>query len=76
MIEQSVPNTFPDLLTEVQVAALTRRSRNALQADRRHARGLPYFKLGRRIFYSRQDVVAWLDANRIGGTMPATRMVG
>ena len=36
-----------------------------LRADRLHNRGIPYVKIGRCVRYRREDVEAYLAANRV-----------
>lgn len=62
------PPTRPRALTEHEVAEITGFTCRTLQ-DRRHRRlGPPYRKLGRKAVYIEHEVVAWLDAQVVGGT--------
>jgi hypothetical protein len=55
---------MPELLKPAEAAALLRTTTNTLQQDRYMRRGVPYIKLGNRVLYARNDIVAYLNANR------------
>jgi hypothetical protein len=40
---------------------------DALAQDRYRGKGIPFVKIGGRVRYLREDVLAYLAANRIGG---------
>lgn len=55
-----------DLLFIQEVADLTRIAPNSLRNMRTEGRGPKSFKLGRRVVYKREDVLAWIDAQYNG----------
>lgn len=59
--------SLPPVATPSQVAAVVQMSVDALAQDRYRRRGIPYVKIGGRVRYLRQDVLNYLNANRIGG---------
>ncbi|WP_197382656.1 helix-turn-helix domain-containing protein [Mycolicibacterium mengxianglii] len=56
-----------DVLTAKQVAQLIQTTEASLAQDRYRGTGLPYTKINSRVRYLREDVVAYLNANRVGG---------
>ena len=53
-------------LTEREVSMMTRISVSTLQKQRFHGKGIPYSKVGAKsIRYSIQDVVAYMDSQKI-----------
>lgn len=63
----NVLDDFPPVATAAQVARVVQTSVDALSQDRYRRRGIPYVKIGGRVRYLREDVLAYLAANRIGG---------
>ncbi len=59
------------LLTEQDVAALTRLSTRTLERRRLDGTGPTFIKLGRRVVYRRQDVDSWIEQNRFASTSEA-----
>ncbi len=59
------------LLTEQDVAALTRLSTRTLERRRLDGTGPTFIKLGRRVVYRRQDVDTWIERNRFASTSEA-----
>jgi hypothetical protein len=57
-------DTMPDLLKPTEAAKLLRTTTNTLQQDRYLRRGVPYIKVGHRVLYARNDILAYLTANR------------
>ena len=54
-----------DLLTPAEAAAFLRVKVQTLAVWRATARyGLPFFKIGRSVFYLRADLIAWRDSRR------------
>ncbi|MEY3730944.1 MAG: hypothetical protein RLZZ57_1700 [Pseudomonadota bacterium] len=51
-------------LTVDQIATLLQRSHRTLETWRRNGNGPPFLRLGRRVFYQRRDLEAWLAENR------------
>ena len=52
-------------LTEKEVVAITRLALSTLRSERHARRGLPYYKIGRAIRYSMDDIIQYMDAHRI-----------
>lgn len=52
----------PALMTTQEVATLLRKHPVSLCIDRQKNRSLPFIKLGRRVYYKREDVMAALEA--------------
>lgn len=55
---------LPPLLTPKQLAALLSTSEAALSQDRYLSKGIPFIKIGARVRYLRDDVLAYLAAHR------------
>ena len=53
---------MPNILTLDEAAELTRTSANTLRYWRNQGTGPHSFKLGRRVMYREDDVVAWMQA--------------
>ena len=62
----STPTSSPEFLTEDEAAKLLRVTRVALYKWRQTA-GLPYARAGRRILYSRAELLEWIRAHTIVG---------
>lgn len=61
-----------NLLTDAQVAQMLGVSTKTLATWRSTGRyALPFLRIGARIRYRRQDVLAWLESRRIGAAAPA-----
>jgi hypothetical protein len=58
---------LPALMTTAELADFIRASKQSLEQDRYLGRGLPYIRIGRKIRYEREDVLKFLEDNRIGG---------
>lgn len=56
---------IPELLTPRQLSEQTGFSENSLAQDRYHNKGIPYVKIGKRVRYLKDDVIAYLEANRV-----------
>lgn len=62
----------PDrLLTQQETAPFRGGSVKTLERDRWAGQGIPYLKLGRRVVYRAQDVIDWVEAQRINTTRSA-----
>jgi hypothetical protein len=57
--------TSTNLLSETQAAAFVSKSVSSLRLWRRTGKGPVFYKLGRTPKYSRDNLNAWLHANRI-----------
>jgi predicted DNA-binding transcriptional regulator AlpA len=53
----------PEFMSIGEVAELTRKSVQALYSMRYTRTGPPSFRLGRRLVYRRDDVLAWIEAH-------------
>lgn len=60
------PDEFPPIMTAAQLAAWLQTTPAALAQDRYLRRGVPYTRVGRRIRYLRDDVLKYLQDNKIG----------
>jgi len=66
-MERKVPtHLLPHVAKPEQVAIVLQTTVDALAQDRYRRRGVPWTKVGGRVRYLREDVLAYLDANRIG----------
>lgn len=63
MTATTVP--FPDLVSDVEVAALLGVSQKTLANWRSAGFGPSYFKIGGRVRYDRTVILTWLDAARV-----------
>jgi hypothetical protein len=57
-------SSVPEFLTPKQLARLVHKTVSSLNQDRYLGRGIPYHRAGRKILYSREDVLAYLAAGR------------
>jgi len=55
-------------ITEVEVAEITGRAVATLRNDRYYRRGLPFFKFGRSVRYSEEEVLAFMEACKVKTT--------
>ncbi len=62
---------MPNILTLDEVANLTRTSPNTLRFWRHQGTGPHSFKLGRRVMYREEDVLAWMQAQYDNDGAPA-----
>lgn len=59
----------PDrLLSQKEAAPFRGGSVKTLERDRWAGQGIPYLKLGRRVVYRAQDIIDWIEAQRIDTT--------
>lgn len=56
---------LPKFLTTKQLAELLDLSAETLANERYLGVGIPYYKVGKRVRYSLDDVIAYLEANRV-----------
>lgn len=56
------------LMTMEEVAEALRLPLSTLRHYRQHADGPPMFKIGRRLFAYEDEIVAWVEERRQGGT--------
>jgi hypothetical protein len=52
-------------ITEKEVSLITRRALSTLRNDRFQRRGINYYKVGKSVRYSRDDVIAYMEARKI-----------
>jgi hypothetical protein len=62
------PEVLPPVATPKQVSQIVQTSEGALAQDRFRGTGIPFVKIGGRVRYLRQDVLAYLEANRMQRT--------
>jgi hypothetical protein len=65
---ESVTDELPTLSTPAELARFMRTTTNSLAQDRYLGRGVPFIKVGRRVRYSRSDVLAYLERNTMQRT--------
>lgn len=49
-----------DLLTQKEASAMIRMSEAWFERQRWVGKGIPYIKIGGRVFYEREDLVSWV----------------
>ena len=59
------PAKLPEVLTPKQLGEVLSKTESALANDRHTRRGIPYTKVGARVYYLREDVLKHLAANRV-----------
>lgn len=59
---------FPQYLTPQQAADYLGMSKSFLDKARVHGDGPPYFKIGNRVRYRRDELDAWMEAHRMSNT--------
>jgi len=52
------------VLTTEETALILKVSKHWLMHNRQEADGIPYFRLGRRIYYEKKDIIAYVKANK------------
>ena len=67
------PPSGGQLLTPIEAAAYIRRSASSLAKARVAGGGTPYYKVGRRVFYDRADLDAWLASRLRRSTSDAEK---
>lgn len=58
---------LPPVMTPKQLGGLLDKTTDALACDRYFKRGIPWTRVGSRVYYLRADVIEFLAANRQGG---------
>ena len=53
-----------DLLTQKEAAAMIRMSEAWFERQRWEHKGIPHIKIGNRVFYERQDLIAWIKKQK------------
>jgi excisionase family DNA binding protein len=67
-MSEFLPESTPDrLLTEAEAATFLNVATSWLAEARRQGRGLPHVMFGRYPRYRREDLLAWIEANKAGG---------
>lgn len=59
---------LPAVATPAQLANVMQTTVAALAQDRYLGRGIPFVKFGKRVRYMREDVMAYLAANKVSQT--------
>jgi hypothetical protein len=59
------PTKLPEILLPKHLGVLLGKSEDALANDRYARRGIPFTRIGSRVYYLRKDVLASLAANRV-----------
>ena len=54
----------PDLITQKEAASMIRMSEAWFERQRWGKKGIPYLKLGGRIFYDKKDLLIWVNDQR------------
>ena len=54
----------PDLITQKEAAGMVRMSEAWFERQRWGKKGIPYLKLGGRIFYDKKGLLAWVNNQR------------
>ena len=67
MADSIALDDLPPLATPSQLAAVLQTTVDSLAQDRYRRRGVPWTKVGGRVRYLREDVLNYLNANRIVG---------
>jgi len=52
-------------INEKDVSRFMGKSVMALRMDRHKRQGLPYHKVGKRVFYDREEIIQYMDEHRI-----------
>lgn len=53
-----------DLLTQKEAAELIKKSESWFEHKRWEKKGIPYIKVGGRVFYDRKDLLDWVSGTR------------
>lgn len=53
-----------DLMTQKEAATMIRMSESWFERQRWEKKGIPYIKIGGRVFYDKQDLVCWLNQQK------------
>ncbi|MCU0614015.1 MAG: helix-turn-helix domain-containing protein [Desulfobacterales bacterium] len=56
---------IPKYIDEQEVAQITGRALSTLRNERFNQRGIPYYKVGRSVRYSLQEVIEFMEAPRV-----------
>ena len=71
MQETKTPVTIGELLTAEEAAKALRCHYMTLARQRAEGKGLPYFKIGSKVFYHRADIEAYLSSCYVDRTQAA-----
>ena len=58
-------NDTPKYVDERKVSEISGRALPTLRNDRRNQRGIPYYKIGRSVRYTLQDVIEFMENRKI-----------
>jgi len=53
-----------DLLTQKEAAAMIRMSESWFERQRWEKKGIPYIKIGSRVFYDKKDLLTWIKKQK------------
>ena len=70
-INARYPEPLPEYLTTNEVSLLTKYKKSALEALRAKGLGPPFYKQGFSVRYRRDEVCAWIEAERFAGGEPS-----
>jgi hypothetical protein len=56
---------IPTYINEHEVARITGRALSTLRNERFNRRGIPYYKVGRSVRYSLENVIDFMEARRV-----------
>lgn len=54
----------PELMTQTEAAKMLRMSESWLERQRWEHKGIPYLKIGGRVFYEKQDILTWIKQQK------------
>lgn len=63
--QEIAESDLPEIITASELSKWLGISEKSLSQDRYLGQGLPYVKIGKRVRYMRDDVLAYLHANRV-----------
>jgi hypothetical protein len=70
-MEQPMSDNEDDLLTDEETSKKVKRAKQTLAGDRSKGIGIPFTKIGGRVFYRLGDVKAYIDSRRFTSTAQA-----
>lgn len=62
---------FDDLLPHTDAATFIGVSQRTLARQRAYREGIPFIRVGRKVFYRRSSIERWLTANEVHPVVPA-----
>lgn len=61
---QKTSETLPRLLNSIELAHYLNKSKAWVERSRWDGTGIPFIKVGNRVLYKEEDILAWLDARK------------